>query len=386
MNEPILLIVTMMLVGQIALCISVLIAKKQNLTSKVSLIAFLLANGVVAFEPVFSQWGREQYTLYVSVVFPALFLLNPALQLYIESITFGQLLRLKNIPYRQSALFLIGLLISILCMSLSEEQRQSIFILGTAADTGLPLVVVLLLFFALMFWIMDCILTLYQLTKRLMAYHKKLKDILSNTNQQTHSTQGALALGIASWVSAFVLMILSSLFEQSHYAEVVKVTLYLILIWSIAMFGILHASSINPTELTEIDGLTDDDASVKNRHRYQRSALGQEQAKRLEEKLDRAMMEDKLYLNSSLTLQKLAQHLSVSPNYISQTLNETMEVNFFDFVNRWRVIAAKERLKNSSDTVSDIALAVGFNARSSFYKAFKQETGETPNGYRKSLR
>ena len=135
LNEPILLIVTMMLVGQIALCISVLIARKQNLASKVSLIAFLLANGMVAFEPVMSQWSSEQYTIYVSFVFPALFLLNPALQLYIESITFGQLLRIKNIPYRQSALLLAGLLISILCMTLSEEQRQNIFILGKRYNT-----------------------------------------------------------------------------------------------------------------------------------------------------------------------------------------------------------------------------------------------------------
>lgn len=33
-------------------------------------------------------------------------------------------------------------------------------------------------------------------------------------------------------------------------------------------------------------------------------------------------------------------------------------------------------------TVLDIAMEVGFNARSSFYKAFKKETGATPGEYR----
>jgi YesN/AraC family two-component response regulator len=48
------------------------------------------------------------------------------------------------------------------------------------------------------------------------------------------------------------------------------------------------------------------------------------------------MRQDQLYAYPNLSLQKLARYLAISPNYISQALNETLTVNFFDFVNQWR--------------------------------------------------
>ena len=61
-----------------------------------------------------------------------------------------------------------------------------------------------------------------------------------------------------------------------------------------------------------------------------------------------------------------------------------MNTNFFDFVNKCRVEAAKPKIIANEDTVLKIAMDVGFNARSSFYKVFKKETGETPTEFRKS--
>jgi YesN/AraC family two-component response regulator len=117
--------------------------------------------------------------------------------------------------------------------------------------------------------------------------------------------------------------------------------------------------------------------------KYQRSALGSEQSDRIAAKINTVMATDKLYLDANLSLQKLASYLAISPNYISQTLNETLSINFFDFVNQWRIEAAKPKIIANQDTVLNIALEVGFNARSSFYKAFKQETGQTPSEFRK---
>jgi len=108
-----------------------------------------------------------------------------------------------------------------------------------------------------------------------------------------------------------------------------------------------------------------------------------EQSDRIAAKVNALMKQDKLYLDANLSLQKLANYLAISPNYISQTLNETLSINFFDFVNQWRIEDAKPKIIANQDTILDIALAVGFNARSSFYKAFKQNTGKTPSEFRK---
>ena len=94
---------------------------------------------------------------------------------------------------------------------------------------------------------------------------------------------------------------------------------------------------------------------------------------------------DHLHRDPNLSLWALARHIGASPNYISQTLNDVIGESFFDFVNRHRVRDAMKLLSTTDDTVLAITYDVGFNARSSFYNAFKRVTGQTPTGYRKSL-
>ena len=143
--------------------------------------------------------------------------------------------------------------------------------------------------------------------------------------------------------------------------------------------------NVNDNE-DKTEGESDNKAVPAPAKKYQRSALSTEQATRIADKINRVMKNDKLYLDSGLSLQKLANYVTISPNYISQTLNEKLSVNFFDFVNQWRIEAAKPKIIANNNTVLDIALEVGFNARSSFYKAFKQETGQTPSEYRKQFK
>ncbi|MBL4544564.1 MAG: helix-turn-helix transcriptional regulator [Oceanicaulis sp.] len=68
---------------------------------------------------------------------------------------------------------------------------------------------------------------------------------------------------------------------------------------------------------------------------------------------------------------------------MSQTLNGHLGTTFFDYVARWRVQAAQPLLLAQEASVLTIALEVGFNSRSTFYKAFKRETGLTPKDYQK---
>jgi AraC-like DNA-binding protein len=59
-----------------------------------------------------------------------------------------------------------------------------------------------------------------------------------------------------------------------------------------------------------------------------------------------------------------------------------MGETFFDYVNRWRIKAAMPSITSGKETMLEIALAAGFNSRSTFYKAFKRLTGSTPRKYR----
>ena len=98
------------------------------------------------------------------------------------------------------------------------------------------------------------------------------------------------------------------------------------------------------------------------------------------------MSQEALYKNPLLTLPKLAKHLSVSPNLLSQSVNEKAGMNVPDFINSYRIKEAQSLLSNPgtmNQKIASIAFDTGFNALSAFNAAFKKFTGTTPSEYRK---
>nr|WP_252738503.1 helix-turn-helix domain-containing protein [Saccharophagus degradans] len=98
------------------------------------------------------------------------------------------------------------------------------------------------------------------------------------------------------------------------------------------------------------------------------------------------MHEDKLYLESSLTLEVLAGKLSISPRTLSTVINRHYGCNFFEFINDFRIEDAKKRMVDparSGATMLDIMYEVGFNSKATFNSFFKKHEGMTPREYRK---
>jgi AraC-like DNA-binding protein len=93
------------------------------------------------------------------------------------------------------------------------------------------------------------------------------------------------------------------------------------------------------------------------------------------------------YLNSDLTLPKLANLMHCSLNHLSQVINAGFGMSFFDYLNHHRIEAAKKLLSQHDSprgAILSIAFEVGFNSNSAFYAAFKKMCGQTPAQYRRS--
>lgn len=147
----------------------------------------------------------------------------------------------------------------------------------------------------------------------------------------------------------------------------------------------LMAFSITPSPVEEERIAPADPLPVETpKEKYTKSALSQEAADSLAKRIDAAMRDGDLYLDPNLSLQKLSAHVRAIPNMVSQTLNERMDSNFFDYVAFWRIEAAKQKLKDTDASVVQIAVDVGFNSRSTFYKAFKKNTDMTPKAFRET--
>lgn len=90
------------------------------------------------------------------------------------------------------------------------------------------------------------------------------------------------------------------------------------------------------------------------------------------ESADRAMREKKLYLNSSLTLDRLAREIGSNRTYLSKALSEKRGKNYRSYLNEFRVQYAKEQLCKRNYTLLDLAIISGFKNEKTFYNALVQ--------------
>ncbi|TAJ09053.1 AraC family transcriptional regulator [Marinilabiliaceae bacterium JC017] len=124
------------------------------------------------------------------------------------------------------------------------------------------------------------------------------------------------------------------------------------------------------------------DPITESKSGYEKSGLKTNEANNYHKQLLDIMVAEKPYLDSKLTLGKLASMLTISSNHLSQIINQCEKVNFYDFVNRYRIEEFKSQAgKNPHFNILALALESGFNSKSSFNNIFKKQTGQTPTQY-----
>ncbi|HCV81176.1 helix-turn-helix domain-containing protein [Zunongwangia profunda] len=107
------------------------------------------------------------------------------------------------------------------------------------------------------------------------------------------------------------------------------------------------------------------------------------------QKLEILCKDDHIYTDNTLNREKVAQKLGISTGYVSQIINTVTGDNFAFYINQYRVEAVKEMISNpeyENYSLLAIGLEAGFTSKTTFYKAFKKVTGQTPNEYKNSVK
>jgi len=103
------------------------------------------------------------------------------------------------------------------------------------------------------------------------------------------------------------------------------------------------------------------------------------------QKLETLCKEHHIYTDSTLSREKIAERLGISAGYVSQIVNIVTGDNFANYINYYRVKAVQEMILNAdfeNYNLLTMGLESGFTSKTTFYKAFKKVTGQTPNEYR----
>lgn len=90
----------------------------------------------------------------------------------------------------------------------------------------------------------------------------------------------------------------------------------------------------------------------------------------------------KLHSAEQCTVKEIADHVGVSPNYLSRVFNREVGENISSYLARLRLRHAAMLLETTSDSVSAVGARVGFANASYFSTAFRQGFGMSPLEYR----
>ncbi|RQO79803.1 hypothetical protein DBR40_02270 [Pedobacter sp. KBW01] len=120
--------------------------------------------------------------------------------------------------------------------------------------------------------------------------------------------------------------------------------------------------------------------------KYANKKIATEQAKALTQKLQKLILEEELYKNPDLKLNDLAKKINISSHQLSQLLNDNLGKSFAAYINEFRIDEACELIINDKGIkLEAIGYEVGFNAKSTFYTAFKKHKQTTPTLYKEQL-
>lgn len=93
------------------------------------------------------------------------------------------------------------------------------------------------------------------------------------------------------------------------------------------------------------------------------------------------------HYNEVITLQQLADQISVTPQHTCLLFQQTMGIRPFEYITKCRLRKAKEMLlQHIRMPIGEISRNVGFEHTSYFIKLFKSHEGTTPASFRKSHR
>ena len=199
------------------------------------------------------------------------------------------------------------------------------------------------------------------------------------TDDRSYILQPTHTLLLFVGFTAFVSMLLNLLGRDSFDGSVL-VSIPAVLM-SILLYGLgyVAAHTFMPEETI---------AQVEAEEEEKARRATMEETDELFNKIITALREEQLFTNPNLTIQDLAAAVGSNRTYVSACINRRTNFSFSQLVAQYRVENAKAILADPQygtdhDAISDAIALSGFTSDQTFYRIFKELTGQTPLQYRR---
>lgn len=345
----------------------------QGWRVRTPLSALFALFAMICVTPLVGALLPQVWVFHLPALLPALF----ALPVAVHRFALGRMgvKPSRSSTRRDAAPLFAAALVTLGFWMLPGPSKAALFIEGRLPGGWAASALALATFVLVLVWIAVSCAYLAATVIALRRHRRALKALYSNTERfELRWIDGFLMALAALWLIAAVSLASDNLgagFAAPDLAAFIAAG---------AVLLFLIAVSLAPDP--EGGGREASAQATDAQDKYARSALSPDRARRIAARLETAMTRERAYLDPALSLDKLSRLVGAPPNHVSQTLNAHLGTTFFDYVARWRVESAKPQLAAGEASVLEVALDVGFNSRSTFYKAFKRETGMTPRAFR----
>ena len=352
-----------------------LLTKKQKALTDKILAVWIAIIGIHLLSYYFNQLGYwEKYPHLIGVTAPFPLLTGPMLYLYsLYSLRSDRKVRLVDYLHFAPMVAAYLYMSNFFFFYTAEEKRM--LDKGEISDYSVFTIVLLVAIYisGLSYSILS-----YQLT---IKHKHKINNYYSYSEGINIKWLRYCILSIALvFLSGTIIIVLRDVLgvQFSFNADYIIYVVIIGFVFYIGYFGIKHENIFTNNTQTE----NSEAEEIKLAEKYKNSGMKKDVATELYEKLLKIMADDKPYLEPNLSLAGLAQRLEISPNQLSQIINQLAKVNFYDFVNKYRVEKFIQKA-NENKYFSLLALAFesGFNSKSSFNNIFKKQKGLTPSKY-----
>jgi signal transduction histidine kinase/AraC-like DNA-binding protein len=85
-----------------------------------------------------------------------------------------------------------------------------------------------------------------------------------------------------------------------------------------------------------------------------------------------------------ISREEIAEQIGISPDYLTDCFRQELGITPITYLRRYRIRQACELLRNSEQSITQVALAVGFSDSAHFSRTFQRELNMTPRAFRRS--
>ncbi len=375
-------------------------------TSKKILAVFFLTAWVYYLTLGMYYLGNLQVTILIYHLFvPALLAICPLFYLYVKSLT-DEKFTFDNRKLLHFLPSLIFFLVNTPVFAMLSPEQSEWFIIYGFTQTGSGQILKLVTYISYLWnygaFTIQIVLYFYLIIKEILQHKKKIREVFSNLQQKK--------LNWLIWCTIlfFTLLAINNTLLQTDAVDNINIrvgyNIAMVLITAfLGLAGLRQIDIYNKIADTRTDGVKTGESSIKPKShnkchkvaddtlacthsdKYVALMLSEAEKQKIIDLLENIMQTKKLFLNPELKITDVASEVSLPRKQISQAMNEKLNDNFYNYVNRYRIGEAKRLLEDAEFnqfSIAGIANQSGFNSRSSFYTAFKNETGVTPNQFR----